>query len=124
MKSISGECAADFDDAEIRAFIDAQPSELTYSDLAALCLKRFGPERAWSREKIALYWLASHPARRGGESSKILGQPDVLPFVQDRVGRLTVDEIVTACRETFGERAPSRSAIHRYWQKLRRDKMT
>lgn len=108
------------DDAEVRRFIDRAPRRLTFSELEREVRRRFGQDRAWSREAIARYWHRTQPA--GPESPSRLAQdPELHDFVEDRLGRHTLDEIVAACRRRFGAaRTPSRSALHRRWQKLRR----
>lgn len=109
-----------YDDREVREFLDRQPRHATYTDLAEACLARFGAGRAWSRSKIIRYWQANHPARKG-HPARIDGDREVRAFLDDRMGRLTLDGLVSACREVFPPlRCPSRSSIHRYWQKVRR----
>lgn len=107
-----------YNDLEVRAFIDGQDRHATYTEMAEACLERFGAERAWSRSKIIRYWQSSRPIIKG-RPQRVDEDPDVRTFVEDRLGRLTLDEIVALCREAFGGRAPSRSAIHRYWQRTR-----
>lgn len=43
---------------------------------------------------------------------------EVLNFVTNTYGQMTISECAQACRERFGERAPARSAIGRFWQWL------
>lgn len=108
-----------FIDDEMRRFIDDAPAHLTYSELAEACRRRFGSGRAWPAELIRFYWLATHDVRRG-KPSKIELDQEVKTFIDDRLGRLTMEELLAACRERFGsDRTPSRTALYRYWQRLR-----
>lgn len=107
-----------FDDAEVRAFIDGEPRHSTYTELAEACLERFGPDRAWSRSKIVRYWYATHAAKKG-KAFRFDADPEVRSFLLDRFGRFKLTEIAVAARAEFGDRAPSRSAIHRFWKRVR-----
>lgn len=107
------------DDREQRAFVRDAPAHLTYSELAEQCRARFGEARAWSADAIRVYWLTARIVR-GGVPSPIETDRELRAFVEDRVGRWKISHIAAACRERFGDaRAPSRSAIHRHWQRLR-----
>lgn len=106
-------------DADIRAFLEGLRRDATYSEMATACRERFGVERAWSRSTIARYWRQTHPIFKG-TPSPIESDAEVQAFLDDRLGRLTFEEIAAACRRHFGaDRAPSRSAIHRYWKRVR-----
>lgn len=108
-----------FDDDEVAAYLDRLPRHLTYSQMAEACERRFGKTRAWSRSKIIRYWEAAHPPGKG-TSSRIDKDAELRDFVTDRLGRMTFDELVRACRERFGTaHSPSRSTLHRYSQRLR-----
>lgn len=101
-------------DTEVRDFIDAQPRHMTYTEMAAACLARFGEERAWPRPKIVRYWQLRHPTIKG-KPARLDHDADVRDFIEDRAGRITLDEMVAACRDRFGaDRTPSRSGIHRF----------
>ncbi len=51
-----------------------------------------------------------------GNPARILFDPDLRAFIDERLATMTYRQIVAACREKFGlERAPSKSAISRYW---------
>ena len=107
-------------DQDIADYIEKLPRHLTFTRIADACRKRFGP-RTWSRSRIVTYWHATHPPM-AGRPFRIAGDADVRTFVEDRLGRLAVDRIIDECRRKFGPtRTPSRSAVHRYWQKVRRD---
>jgi len=105
-----------FNDPDIRTAIDAAPKGMPYSDVEAMLIRRFGPDRAWSRDKIMRYWHARHPT---GRVSKTDADPEIAAFVNDRLGRMSVQAIAAAAKARFGDRAPSKSAIHRHWQRLR-----
>lgn len=102
----------EFADREVRDFLERLPRG-PFSAMAAACLDRFGAARAWPRDKIIAYWRLVHPIRRGGVSP-IEFEPDIRDFIDDRLGRMSFDCITEACRERFGDRAPSRSSIGRY----------
>ena len=103
------------------AVLENLPRHLTFSEMADACKRRFG-ERAWSRSRIVRYGYQAHPAKRG-KRSRLTFDAEVRSFVEDRLGRLTLDTIVAECCATFGpERAPSRSAVHRHWKTVRRAK--
>jgi hypothetical protein len=110
------------DAADIAAFIDAAPRQLTYSELARLCAERFG-ERTWSEDEIRIYcWRVWRRRRRDG--SRIERDPEVKAFLEDRLLRETIDEAHAECLAEFGpERTPSKTAIGRhlirYRQRLR-----
>lgn len=109
-------------DEEVATFLNRLPRHLTFSEMAAACLERFGAERAWSRSKIIRYWEDSHPVRKG-RASRVDLDDEVRAFLNDLVGRQTLKQLVAACQKKFGlERSPSRSTIHRYWQRVRRER--
>ncbi len=109
-----------FSDAEVGEFLDRLPRHITYNEMASACARQFGAERAWSRTKIVRYWNATHPARKG-KTARIDLDPEVRDFVEDRLGRMTLDELVVACRDRFGpERSPSSTGIHCHWKRLRK----
>lgn len=62
-------------------------------------------------------WRRRHLPGRPG---KIDGDPEVRAVVDDLLNTCTFDQIVAHCRDRFGpDRAPSKSAISRYWQRRR-----
>lgn len=109
-----------FDDEEVERFVERLPRSLTFTAMASACLEQFGPERAWSRSKIIRYWQATHPIRKG-RASRLDLDPEVRDFVEDLLGRVTIESLVTRCRERFGtERTPGKSSIHLHWLRMRR----
>jgi hypothetical protein len=44
---------------------------------------------------------------------------EISAYIDARLGKMHIHEIAEACRQQFGNRAPSKSAIHRYWQRRR-----
>jgi len=67
--------------------------------------------------RSAAEWRALHLTGRPG---KIVRDPDVRAFIDESLARLTFVQLADACRERFGaKRAPSKSAIHRYWLRTR-----
>lgn len=108
-----------FSDTEQREFIESLPRRLPYSAIEEKCIERFGAARAWPRLKIADYWNRHH-APRHGVPSKIYGDHEVREFIEDRLGRSTLDEIHAECLARFGpERTSSRSSIGEHWERLR-----
>jgi hypothetical protein len=52
-----------------------------------------------------------------GRPSRIVSDPELRAFVDELLPRTTFEQIATACQKRFGaKRAPSKSAVHRYWQ--------
>lgn len=70
--------------------------------------------KARVRTPLALEeWRRRH---RPGVPHKVLCDPAVRAFVDERLLTNTFAEIAAQCRATFGQdRAPSKSAINRYW---------
>ncbi|WP_096700196.1 hypothetical protein [Magnetospirillum sp. 15-1] len=109
-----------YDDEEVREFVDQLHRLATYSEMAEVCLEKFGPDRAWSRSKIVRYWQTERPAHKGYRN-RIDGNKELRNFIDERLGRLTLDELATECVKEFGAKnSPSRSSIHRYWDRVRR----
>lgn len=53
-----------------------------------------------------------------GGVSPIDRDPELASFIRPLLGKSTVQVISDLCRERFGpDRAPSKSAIHRFWQR-------
>lgn len=56
------------------------------------------------------------PASRSAIDSDV----ELSIFIRPLLGHETLDRIVESCREHFGpDRTPSKSAIHRFWMRLR-----
>lgn len=107
-------------DRAIEAFILAQPRTVPYSGLEASIRERFGADCGWDRDRIAAYWRRATTVRPG-TVCRLDQDHELRRFIEDRLFRLTLDELRTACVEEFGpDRAPARSSLHRYSQKLRR----
>jgi hypothetical protein len=104
-------------DAEVAAWVKAQPRQLTFSELAAACRAQFGPERAWDAETLRRYW---HSTPRPRHPSPIERDAELLAFLRDREGRLTGDELLSECAGHFpAGRVPSRSALYRWTSRER-----
>lgn len=57
----------------------------------------------------------------GASKSPIERDAEVAAFIAEAIGRLTAEEVRASCLARFGpERTPSRSAVTRFWQRLRR----
>lgn len=66
-------------------------------------------------------WRLLH---RPGNPSRILSDPDLRAYVDEKLPTMTFEQIVAACREKFGpERAPSKTAIGRYWTSIVRPQL-
>lgn len=108
------------DDSDIREFIAACPRQMTHSELEVAIQARFGADRAWSRSRIVAFCLEATTEKIS--RSPIILDRELCAFIDDRLFRFTLDEIVLECRDLFGRaRAPSRSAIHRYATAVRRN---
>jgi hypothetical protein len=60
-----------------------------------------------------------NPGYGGIQKSRFDLDPELAAFAKERLGRMTLADIVKACRERFGEaRAPSMSSLHRFWVRL------
>ena len=58
---------------------------------------------------------------KGGRLPKIESDPELQSFLHGIIGYHSLSELVRLCQEKFGmERAPSKSCLHRYTQKLTR----
>lgn len=58
-------------------------------------------------------WREQH---RASLPHKVLRDPEVEAFVETALPSMTFKAIADACLERFGpERAPGKSAVHRYW---------
>lgn len=109
---------------DIEAFILAQPMTMTYSEIEKAVHERFGADCGWTRLHIMALWLDNITVRKGTFSA-FDRDPEVREFVNDRLFRVSLDELRALCLATFGaERAPSRSALHRHSQRIRRDKVS
>lgn len=107
-------------DRDIQAFILAAPRSMTFSDLEQAVRERFGDDCGWARSRIVMFWNERNPVTKG-RRQRIDDDGEVRSFVDDRLHRLTLDEVRAAAIEAFGaERVPSRSALYRYWQRARR----
>ena len=60
-------------------------------------------------------------SRRGNQYTLLNQDAEVAAFVRSKLGKVGVKKIAQLCRDRFGpDRAPSKSTIWRYWQRLRR----
>jgi|GEM_PF-1292079 hypothetical protein len=50
---------------------------------------------------------------------KVEGDPEVRDFIHSLHGFNSVDQIVETCKERFGSRAPSKSAVYAYFRRLK-----
>ena len=70
--------------------------------------------------KTPAEWRAMHLR---GYPGKIIADPELRAFVDRHLEKFTFVALAAMCSEAFGaERAPSKSAIGRYWQHFKRGK--
>lgn len=103
----------DIEDPEIRGFVLSSKLE-TYTEIAAAVADRFGSYRAWPVEMIR-----SVRAHRTFDGSPYEKDAEVMAFVADHLGNVTLDRMLAKGLATFGPRFPSRTALGRLTQKLR-----
>lgn len=79
-----------------------------------------GAAERWIAEGVAS--LPPVPPNPGaGGSSHIDRDPELAAFIRQHLGKTPLPEIPALCRDRFGpDRAPSKSAIHRYWKRCNR----
>lgn len=66
-------------------------------------------------------WRRLH---RQGVPPRVLRDPELRAFVDECLPSMTFSEIADACVGRFGrKRAPSRSALHRYWRSVVRPRL-
>ncbi len=113
-------------DDELRSFVDALTPRIPYKAVACACLERFGGKRAPTWRQIARYW-EDRIARGEAPSRYLLRRPKieldaaVKTFVDEMLPEMGFVALAQACRDVFGpDRAPSKSTLHKYWQKMGR----
>lgn len=98
-------------DAEIRSWLLAQPRRVPHGEMARRCRARFGAD-AWGEDRIRAE-LMSFPAPRGKQPGA-MRNPEMLAFINERIGTMSFVELAAECRARFGAIAPSKSSLHRY----------
>jgi len=70
-----------------------------------------------------LLTAAEHRARhKQGQPFSVAADPDVRAFIDRNIATMNFRELAAAALSEFGKgRAPSKAAIHRYWQALPND---
>ncbi|MCF8504784.1 MAG: hypothetical protein K9G59_07705 [Caulobacter sp.] len=109
--------AIDRNDPEIRAFVAASGAQ-TYSEMAADCMAKFGPDRAWPADLLAEVRREVRPPVSGG-GSPYGADVEVIAFIRDRADLVKLDALLKAGRAAFGNRFPPRSVLHRLVVKIR-----
>lgn len=107
-------------DEKLRAYIDTHAERMSYVALAKACRQRFGRGRSPSKSSIARYRakrMAEHGvARKRCSTAKIYADAKIRAFIDRHLPEMTFERLAKACRRKFGaHRAPSLSAIHRYY---------
>lgn len=103
-------------DDELRRFVDAHADTMSYQALVEACRSRFGSERAPSRSALGRYWLVRSKGETKRYPLRIEMNPDIKAFIDELLRHMSFKQIEDAARERFGRRAPSHSAIHRYFR--------
>jgi len=106
-------------DPELKSYIDTIIDEMTYSEVYQKCVGRFGENRAPSRTAIARYWLAKSSGHVIRPPRSIIERdPELRSYIElEKDGRI-FKCLHAMCCEQFGvDRAPSVSAIARYWMR-------
>ena len=102
------------EDLEVAQYLDGLTRDMSFADMAARVRDRFGRHRRWSRERIRAYFAAKACSTRG-RRFEIDRSPELRAFILKRCGRMSLDEMVAACRVEFpGVRLPARSSFHRF----------
>lgn len=102
-------------DMEIASWLIVQPAGLCHAEIAKECAVRFGSD-AWGEDRIRAT-LVSLP-RKGGAMPMAMRNAEVLAFVNARIGTMTFSALAEECRKRFGDKAPSRSSLHRYAHRI------
>lgn len=101
---------------------------MTFEQVEAACRARFGGA-APSLGTIRRYWISRFgPGVRTRRAVKpprsIVSDPELRAFIDERLSRMTFDEVTAACRMRFGvDRAPSHQTIIRYWWAIFRPRL-
>ncbi len=108
--------SANYDDAEIRAYILAA-KEQTFPAIAASIAARFGDERAWPAELVAAVFRELRPPNKRARFER---DAELMAFIADRADIATRDDLRADAIAAFGPaRVPSRSHFHRLIVKVR-----
>jgi IS30 family transposase len=123
---------------ELAAFLAKVLGTKLMPEIMADCCSKFGAENVPAMSKIYAYWaklrrqtildegstgrIAAFPADRlKPHASKIERNPELATFLATTLGTKPLDDVMTDCLVKFGAvGTPSKSAVYRHWQKLRR----
>jgi len=112
---LSGRPPCILTDPELRAFIDARLTAMSIDQIVAICRERFGEARVPSRHTVLRY---RRSLGLGHVQRRILRNASLRAFIDERLPRrISFRAIAVACRERFGEGAPSWQTISRYSRK-------
>jgi hypothetical protein len=110
------------DDAAVRAAVIAMPASLSHAQVSARLRRQFGADRAWPAGMVRDFVLA-HGATglrgKAGERGRIEQNPQLRAFVDRRIGRGPLNDLLAMVHARFGSAALSRSGLHRYLQRER-----
>ncbi len=107
-------------DADIAAFIRAQPADTGYSGLEAACRAAFGA-RAPDAEAIRAWWLARGRGAATPRRGRLARDPEVAAAVRDLAGRVGAMDIARILAARFPpHRVPPRSTLYRHVARLAR----
>lgn len=103
------------DDVEIASWLVMQPRNILFPVLASQCADRFGGA-AWGEDRIRSFILRLPEKTRRPRA--VSGNPEMVAFINERIGTMPYAKLAEECRARFGSVAPSRSALHRHRQRM------
>ena len=106
-------------DVELQAYLRQRAPGASVPELRNACLRRFGAVRTPSLSALHR-WMKKHRAGpRRGVLLRMNGERKLASFIRERQDKITLDALLTACREAFPAVALSRSVLHRFVQARR-----
>ena len=100
----------------MRRFVRTRMVDHTIDQMVALCVERFGPERASSRAALARFMQYEAGANKRGPKAALDGPMGL--FVMTQMPGNNIDQLRTLCMERFGaDETPSRTVIGRFIRK-------
>jgi hypothetical protein len=101
-------------DRELRSFVDARLTAMSIDQIVAICRERFGEDRVPSRHTVLRY---RRSLGLGRVQRRILRNARIRAFIDELLPRRrSFRAIAAACRERFGDGAPSCRLISDYWR--------
>lgn len=103
------------DDVEIASWLVMQSRNIPFPVLASQCADRFGGA-AWGEDRIRSFILRLSDKTRRPRA--VSGNPEMVAFINERIGTMPYAKLAAECRERFGSDAPSKSALHRHHKRM------